>query len=132
MKSNTKMTKNEQIALISSVFDALRAQKVVNSQKDFAALLGKNEQTISAAMRGRDGYLTDSLVRLVESVASTYGISTSGDSSPAIGAIVGGDNQKILSDNHTAELLVQEMAAQREQYGKQIDRLLSIIEKMQG
>lgn len=132
MKSNTKMTKNEQVALISSVFDALRAQKVVNSQKDFAALLGKNEQTISAAMRGRDGYLTDSLVRLVESVASTYGISTSGDSSPVIGAIVGGDNQKILSDQHTAELLVQEMAAQREQYGKQIDRLLGIIEKMQG
>ena len=132
MKSNTKMTKNEQIALISSVFDALRAQKVVNSQKDFAALLGKNEQTISAAMRGRDGYLTDSLVRLVESVATTYGISTTGNNSPAIGAIVGGDNQKILSDQHTAELLVQEMAAQREQYGKQIDRLLGIIEKMQG
>ena len=132
MKSSTKMTKSEQIALISSVFDALRAQKVVNSQKDFAALLGKNEQTISAAMRGRDGYLTDSLVRLVESVAATYGISTAGDNSPVIGTIVGGDNQKILSDQHTAELLVQELAAQREQYGKQIDRLLGIIEKMQG
>ena len=48
-----KVTENPEIREIWGIYNAFRAKNVVKTQKEFAALLGKNEQTISAAIRAR-------------------------------------------------------------------------------
>ena len=66
MENDVKTDKNAQISAILYAFYALKAKKIVKTQRDFAAKMDVSEQTLSAAMRGRDGYLTENLVRKVE------------------------------------------------------------------
>lgn len=127
-----KVTENPEIREIWGIYNAFRAKNVVKTQKDFAEKLGINPNTLAGAFNERDGVNVENVLQKAREFSAQYNQTTDGNNSPNLAT---GDNygeQKILSDQHTAELLVQEMAAQREQYGKQIDRLLSIIEKMQG
>lgn len=127
-----KVTENPEIREIWGIYNAFRAKNVVKTQKDFAEKLGINPNTLAGAFNEREGVNVENVLQKAREFSAQYNQTTDGNNSPNLAT---GDNygeQKILSDQHTAELLVQEMAAQREQYGKQIDRLLGIIEKMQG
>lgn len=127
-----KVTENPEIREIWGIYNAFRAKNVVKTQKDFAEKLGINPNTLAGAFNEREGVNVENVLQKAREFSAQYNQTTGGNNSPNLAT---GDNygeQKILSDQHTAELLVQEMAAQREQYGKQIDRLLGIIEKMQG
>ena len=132
MEKSQKDAKNAQIGEILAVYNALRLQNVVKSQKEFAQLLGISEQTLSAAVRGRDGYLTDKLMRKVKETAAGFNIKTEGEHSPAI-VQNGNGEQKILDGNAEGivKTLTAEMAEQRKMYAAHVDRLLGIIEKMQ-
>ena len=127
-----KVTENPEIREIWGIYNAFRAKNVVKTQKDFAEKLGINPNTLAGAFNEREGVNVENVLQKAREFSAQYNQTTDGNNSPNLAT---GDNygeQKILSDQHTTELLVQEMAAQREQYGKQIDRLLGIIEKMQG
>lgn len=78
----------------------------------------------------REGVNAKNVLRIAREKAVEHGIVIEhGEHSQVIAQGDHGE-QKILGDSKTAELLVQELAAQREQYGKQIDRLLTIIENI--
>lgn len=125
-----KDVKNAEIAEILRIYYAFKQENHVKRQKDFAELLGLNPNTLSGALGGREGVSTKNVLRLAREKAAEFGIMIEqGEHSQVI---TQGDHgeQKILGDSKTAELLVQELAAQREQYGRQIDRLLTIIENI--
>ena len=69
MKKDPKIDKNAQISAILYAFYALKSQKVVKSQRAFAKLAGVHEQSLSAALRGSDQYLTPSLMDKIEELA---------------------------------------------------------------
>lgn len=133
MKTTEKSPKNAKFDAIWYAFNTLRVQNIVNSQKDFAKLLGINEQSISSALRGVDAYLTDSLLFKVDAfMKEQYGINIydqQGTLNMAGGStmVVEGD-QKILGNENDSERwfsLVDEK-------DKQIDRLLSLLEREQA
>ena len=122
--------KTPETAKIWAIYNALRAKNIVKTQKDFAQLLGLNPNTIAGVFNEREGVNARNVLRIAREKAVEHGIMIeNGDNSPAI-TQNGNGEQKILGDSKTAELLVQELAAQREQYGRQIDRLLTIIENI--
>ena len=57
---------------LKDIFEQLRFQGVVKSQKDFAELIGATQNTISRAMKGDEAYLTDNLISKAEAVAKYY------------------------------------------------------------
>ena len=63
------MTKIEQL---KEAFDWLRYAGIIKTQKDFAALLSKNEATISRAFKEDPRYLTDDLVEAATACAAYY------------------------------------------------------------
>lgn len=127
MKTNENATKNPKIGEIWGIFCAFRAQKLVKSQKDFAQLCGISDQTLSAALRNREGYLTDNLLSRVRETARQYGVDISGTLN-AGGDVTIDNSQKILpADTDTAKWFA--LVGEKD---KQIDRLLGIIENMQG
>lgn len=48
---------------VNRIYNEARMYGLCSSQKEFAELLGMDQSTISNALRGRDGYLTDSIIR---------------------------------------------------------------------
>ena len=69
----------EKIQRLKMAFNTLRSEGVVNTQKEFAALLGYNESNISRAMKEDDRYLTNSLVEQAEFAVKKY-VRGTGDS----------------------------------------------------
>lgn len=53
MLNPAKLDKNAQKGAILYALNVLKAKKVVKNQKEFAALLGVTEQTISAALNNK-------------------------------------------------------------------------------
>lgn len=137
MKNEENIQKSGKIAAIMYSYNVLRMKNAVKSQKDFANLLGVNEQTISSALRGRDGYLTDNLMRKISAyMQREYGIDiyNASDITIASGNNVGGD-QKILGGGDVeavVDKLTEEMRLQREQYAAQFERLLNMLEREQS
>lgn len=130
MKTTENLSKNDQIAAILYAFNALRLQKVVKTQKDFSRILGINEQTLSSALRGRDGYLTDSLMRKISAqMQAEYGINIYDQQGAlnlagASSVVVEGDQKILGGDNEKWFTLVSEK-------DRQIDRLLALLEREQ-
>lgn len=127
------LPKEAKIAAILYAYNTLRVKKCVNSQKEFAQVLGMTEQTLSSAMRGKENYLTDNLMRkIADYMQNNHGINIydqQGTLNMAGGStmVVEGD-QKILGNENDSERwfsLVDEK-------DKQIDRLLSLLEREQA
>lgn len=116
MENDVKTDKNAQISAILYAFYALKAKKIVKTQRDFAAKMDVSEQTLSAAMRGRDGYLTENLVRKVEEFAAENDIDIW---SPA-GFVVQGDGSN-ANIGAGAQVNVD--------ITKQLDRLLNMLDE---
>lgn len=141
MKENTlkepKMAQNEQILC---VFNYLRYKNLVKTQKDFATFLEMNEQTISAAMRGREGYATARTLSKINEVLQEKCATDIEEICNGMQIINNGTNnvrgdQKILGSQDTEKIvqtLTQEMAAQREQYAAQFERLFNMLEREQS
>lgn len=131
MKKDPKIDKNAQIGAILYAFYALKAQKVVKTQREFAAKAGIHEQSLSAALRGSDSYLTQTLLEKVQALAEQYGVdmyahgfAVQGDGSIAnIGA---GAQINTESGEQMKRLL--SMLDERD---AQINRLLSLLENEQ-
>lgn len=62
----TIMTTKEKLEYIDRSFNTLRAKGIVKTQAEFAQALGISATSLSAAKRGRDGYLTESLINRIE------------------------------------------------------------------
>ena len=63
----------EKQQIIEDSFNLLRTRGHVKTYQDFAKLLGVSKNAISAAKNGNETYLTDSLLKKVESAVHYYG-----------------------------------------------------------
>lgn len=77
------MEKEDKIRIITDSYRELRSRRVVKFQKEFAALLGISEKSLSAAKNGDERYLTDSLIDKVEDLLREHAPESSLSSSPA-------------------------------------------------
>ena len=62
----------EKQALIEDAFNTLRVRGIVKTYQDFAKLLGVSKNAISAAKNGNETYLTESLLKKVETTLRYY------------------------------------------------------------
>ena len=62
----------ERLQYIKECFNNLRFQQIVTSQKEFAALIGTSENSLSRALKGDEAYLTDKLLDRVKAAFETY------------------------------------------------------------
>lgn len=133
MKGDTKTDKNAQISAILYVFYALKAQKVVKSQRDFAAKAGVHEQSLSAALRGSDQYLTPKFMEKIEALAKEYGI----DINPPLSFVIQevGDGAHIGEGAHVNNTEnsenVKRLLSMLDERDAQINRLLTLLENEQ-
>lgn len=109
-----KVTENPEIREIWGIYNAFRAKNVVKTQKEFAEKLGINPNTLAGAFNEREGVNVENVLQKAREFSSQYDQTTEGNNSPNLAT---GDNygeQKILSDNHTAERLVASMSGHSE------------------
>ena len=67
------MENREKQQFIEESFSLLRAKGVVKTYQDFAKLVGVSKNAMSAAKNGNETYLTDSLMKKIESSVRYYG-----------------------------------------------------------
>lgn len=58
----------KRVEIINEVFKRLRFSGIAKSQREFAKLLGVNEATISKALKGEDGYLSDIMMSRINAL----------------------------------------------------------------
>lgn len=137
MKNDKNLPKTAKIGAILYAFNALRMKNIVKTQKDFADLLGINEHTLSAALRGKDRYVTDSLLSKIEEyMQNNHGINIYDQQGAlnlagASSVVVEGDQKILGGDNEKWFTLVSEKDKQMTEKDRQIDRLLALLEREQ-
>ena len=58
----------ERVEIINEAFKRLRFSGIAKSQREFAKLLDVNEATISKALKGEDGYLSDIMMSRINAL----------------------------------------------------------------
>lgn len=138
-----KMEKRERL---KAAYDYLRNQGRVHTQSDVASLMDATRQNVSAAMKGKDGVLTNSFLKRFNAAFddvfnSDWLINGEGEmlARSPYQEINGDHNTQIAGNGNSVNGIasinkaLDEIAAQRQVVQKsqeQIDRLLSIIENM--
>lgn len=130
---------------LQTAYEYLRNQGRVHTQKDVASAMEATRQNVSAALKGKDGVLTDNFLRRFnlafgEPFNLDWLINGDGEMlSRPIHQEINGDHNTQVAGNYqtnnpeTLDKAIDEIAAQRnlvEKSQEQIDRLLSIIENM--
>lgn len=124
-------------------YEYLRSKGRIHTQKDAAEKMKTTQQNMSAALKGNEKVLTDNFI--IRFCAAFEGLINSewlltGEGSMLIGDITG-DNNAIghgasvsnSNDSKIVEKLLDEISEQRKlvsESQRQVDRLLSIVEKM--
>ena len=127
MKTTENTPRNAEISEILYLFNALRLKNVVKSQKNFADILGCDPNTLSGVLNGNPKFNARNLSTKAKAIAAQYGIVYD---SPQSITITGDHNTAgVPEKNFTHE---SEWFALVSEKDKQIDRLLTIIEKMQS
>lgn len=133
-QKHAKMSKEEQIGTLLYAFNILKARRAVRNQKDFAALLGVSEQTISYAFAGRGRSLNDTFVnRVAEYMQNDYGIDVFGPSAQIFitGESVAAPSAPADSSIKVNDANVAELLKQLKEKDEQINRLLTLLENEQ-
>ena len=100
---------------INRLLNEARMRGLCKTQKDFAALVGMDQSTISNALKGNEKYLTDSIIRRLESwERQVLGASTTPQPE---------QKPDIVIPAATAELYTA--------MAKSIDRLTALVERLQ-
>ena len=135
---------------LTKVFEWLRYEKIISTKKEFAERIKVDKTNLSSAFSGVEKYLTDSLFNKIADNFPEFDrnwlMTGEGEMlKPSVSQTAVGDNNTQVAGNGNnvnvaATTLMEELSAQRkltekaqEQVTKsqeQIDRLLSIIEKM--
>ena len=134
MQKDAKMDKNAQIGAIQYAISVLKARKVIRSQKDFAALCGITEQSLSAAIAGRGRFLNDKLVqRIANFMQNDYGIDVFGPSAQIFitGEAVAAPSAPADSSIKVNDANVAELLKQLKEKDEQINRLITLLENEQ-
>lgn len=126
-----------------NAFNYLKSKGYIHTQKDLADLMKSSPTNISSALKGIESVLTDRfLIRFNKTFDCVFNqnwlLNDEGDmlASSPIKQEVSGDNNTAVAGNGNhvnASSLIEELTAQRkltEKAQEQIDRLLSIIEKI--
>lgn len=134
MQNRAKTDKTAQIGAIKYAISVLKARQVIKNQKEFAVLCGITEQSLSAALAGRDRFINDKLVqRIKDFMQNDYGVDIFGPASQifitgeAIAAPSAPADSSIHIDDNSEKLL--KLLAEKDQ---QINRLLTLLENEQN
>ena len=101
---------------INRLLNEARMRGLCKTQKEFAALVGMDQSTISNALKGNEKYLTDSIIRRLESwERQVLGASTT--------PVQPEQKPDIVIPAATAELYTA--------MAKSIDRLTALVERLQ-
>lgn len=123
---------------LEELYEMARQHDLVHSKGEFAALIGIDGASLSHAFKDDGRVSTANTVMRAEHALMRAGVSlfTSASGDGSMHNVHGNQNQNGVS-SQTIDSLIAEMAAQREannraleQKDAQIDRLLSMIEKM--
>lgn len=131
---------------LKAAYDYLRNQGKVHTQSDVASAMGATRQNVSAALKGKEGVLTDNFLKrfnaaygdifdtawLLDGIGEMLSYSFHQEINGDNNTQVAGNNNHVNSPA-TLDKAIDEIAAQRklvEKSQEQIDRLLSIIENM--
>lgn len=140
----------EKMDRLAKLFEWLRYKKIVSTKKEFAEKIGVDKTNLSSAFSGVEKYLTDSLFNKIADNFPEFDrnwllTGEGGMLKPTVSQSAVGDNNTQVAGNGNnvhvaATALMEELSAQRkltekaqEQVTKaqeQIDRLISIIEKI--
>lgn len=124
---------------LSAVYDYLRYVKIVSSQKDFAAKIGINKASMSSAMNGEEKYLTTGLFGRIHNKFPQFNKVwlLTGEGEMLCNGVVSGNI--VQNNQHGDNIAGKEVTVDKTESqlfdiiktkDEQIDRLLSIIEKM--
>lgn len=110
---------NEKQKRIEEIYGLARLKGLCKTKKEFAELVGLNASSISSALNGREGYLSDKMLRTIETWAKYNGVL---DDGPA------------LKSQEPARPDIVIPAATMDLYtsmAKSIDRLTALVERLQ-
>lgn len=138
------LTKMDRKQRFNEAYNYLRNNGRLHTQKDVATKMGTTAPNVSSALKGMESVLTDNFLRRFNraydsTFSESWLLRGEGDMlNPSITQTVSGDGNTSVAGNgnHVNSDLgkaLDEIAAQRrvtEKAQEQIDRLLSIIEKM--
>ena len=116
-------TKDKQERL-RTLINLARLAGVCKTQKEFADFMGMSEHTISSALRGREGYLTENFFARIENAFNEAGISINGDNTAPVNNQQGEGLTNTQEQTQPLEKLIEEMRAQREMYDRQFTEVL--------
>lgn len=107
---------------VERIYNEARMKGLCRTQAEFAELLGMHQSTISNAMKGKDRYLTDSIMRRFESWERQV-LHRDGDTGPGNGATQQAQREDIVIPAATMDLYTS--------MAKSIDRLTALVERLQ-
>ena len=137
------MSKHERV---SAAYDYIRRHGIILNHQELADKMKRNRSTVTGALNGNPRYLTDSFLKTFnESIGNIFNEDwlLTGEGEMLNGAVnqqaIGDGNTQVAGNgnnvNSEASHFLGEIAAQRrltEKALEQVDRLLSVIESMQG
>lgn len=112
---------------LQKLYNQARLAGLCQSQKEFSELLHINNVSISRALNGDPRYLTDSLLSKIEKLFADKNIQTIADNHGTINQ----QNQKNFTQNTEGAAQIDKLLDLLKEKDSQINRLLTIIEKMQ-
>lgn len=121
---------------LKELYELALFKKLVSSKTEFANFIGMDNSSFSHALKNTGRVNAHNAIMRAEHALMQAGININESGAQVVnsttGDVLGGNAQKNLTEKTDTGLLLEEMAAQREMYAQHINRLLTIIEKMQS
>ena len=111
------------------MYNAARMANVCHTQKEFANFIGIDVTTLSKAMKGYDGYLTENLQKKIERAFAEHNIQNVTDNH---GTVIQQQKNFSSAASPSEQERIDKFLDLLKEKDTQVNRLLTIIENMQA
>ena len=111
------------------MYNAARMANVCHTQKEFANFIGIDVTTLSKAMKGYDGYLTENLQKKIERAFAEHNIQNVADNH---GTVIQQQKNFSSTASPSEQERIDKLLDLLKEKDLQMNRLLTIIENMQN
>lgn len=111
------------------MYNAARMANVCHTQKEFANFIGIDVTTLSKAMKGYDGYLTENLQKKIERAFAEHNIQDVADNH---GTVIQQQKNFSSAASPSEQERIDKLLDLLKEKDVQMNRLLTIIENMQN
>ena len=111
------------------MYNAARMANVCHTQKEFANFIGVDVTTLSKAMKGYDGYLTENLQKKIERAFAEHNIQNVADNH---GTVIQQQKNFSSTASPSEQERIDKLLDLLKEKDLQMNRLLTIIENMQN